>query len=142
MKKKGKKINLKAKGTNAERALLKLFWEQDTWAAIRTPGSGCARFPSPDILAGNSIRRLAIECKLISNYNVYIPKKEIEQLKIFASKFGAEPWLAIMFNNKELNSKEWFFLSLDDVNETEKNICVSTNLAKTKGLLFEEVIKS
>ena len=60
---------------------------------------------------------------------------------MFASKFGAEPWLAIMFNNKELNNKEWFFLSLDDVKETEKSIGISTNLAKTKGLLFEELIK-
>ena len=52
----------KRKGTNAERDLIKLFWSVG-WAAVRVAGSGSMQFPSPDLLVGNKIRRLAIEVK-------------------------------------------------------------------------------
>lgn len=129
-------MNLKAIGTKAERELIKMFWETGSWIAIRAAGSGCSRYPSPDLLAGNVIRKLAIECKTTkSTNNIYIPINEIEQLEEFSKRFGAEPWLGIRFKEKE-----WYFLSLDDTKQTAKNHCISTLLAKQKGLLFEELI--
>jgi holliday junction resolvase Hjr len=129
-------MNLKAIGTKAERELIKMFWKTNSWIAIRAAGSGCSRYPSPDILAGNILRKLAIECKTTrSKNNIYIPKEEIEQLEEFSSRFGAEPWLGIRFKEKE-----WYFLSLEDTKQTSKNHCISTTLAKQKGLLFEELI--
>jgi Holliday junction resolvase len=52
----------KIKGSNAERELLRMFWAS-SWACIRSAGSGSMHFPSPDLLAANKIRRLAIEVK-------------------------------------------------------------------------------
>ncbi len=128
-------MNQKAKGTNAERELIKMFWETGEWIAIRSAGSGCSRYPSPDILAGNRLRRLAIECKSSSNDAIYIPKDGISQLEEFSLRFGAEPWLGIRFDQKE-----WHFISLDDAKQTAINYTINNDLIKRKGLLFSELI--
>ena len=75
-------INRKAKGTKGERELVKMFNEAG-WAAIRIAGSGSSQYPSPDLLAGNAIRRLAIECKVTKENKKYFQKSEIEQLDFF-----------------------------------------------------------
>jgi len=129
-------MNRKSKGINAERELIHLFWNTDSWSAIRAAGSGCSRYPSPDVLAGNSLRKLAIECKSSKEDNIYLEKKEINELKEFGRRFGAEPWIGI-----RINLKEWFFLTLEDIKETENGYSVSVVLAKRKGLLFEELIR-
>ena len=126
-------MNLKAKGTNAERELIHLFWAAG-WASLRCAGSGSMRYPSPDILAGNSLRKLAIECKTSKNNNIYIPIKELNELKEFSNKFGAEAWVGVKVQ------KEWYFLNLEDTNQTVKNHSISLVLAKQKGLLFDELI--
>ena len=112
-----------------------MFW-YEKWAAIRVAGSGSMRYPSPDILAGNVLRKLAIECKTKNGTSIYIPNEEIAELQEFASKFGAEPWIGIRFDKKE-----WFFISLDDAKQTMKNYSISEVLARQKGLLFEELIE-
>ncbi len=128
-------MSQKAKGTNAERQLIHKFWAQ-RWAAIRTAGSGSQKYPSPDILAGNNLRKLAIECKVTKDKSKYLPKNEIHALKEFSGLFGAEPWIAVKFNNKD-----WYFMSIEDLKETENSYLASEQIAKNKGLLFEEVIK-
>jgi len=55
-------MSQKSKGMNAERELIHLFWKSG-WAPLRVAGSGVARTPCPDVIAGNGIRRLAIEAK-------------------------------------------------------------------------------
>jgi holliday junction resolvase Hjr len=127
-------MNTKSKGTQFERELIKLFCTNN-WFAIRAAGSGSSRYPSPDILAGNCSRKLAIECKRIKGRNLYLPKKEINQLREFSSGFGAEAWLAVHFGKKDP-----VFLMLEDLKETAKGYGVSVDLARTKGLLFEEVV--
>lgn len=129
-------MNQKAKGSNTERELISMFWSTGCWSAMRAAGSGCSRYPSPDLVAGNSIRRLAIECKSSAQENIYIPKEEIENLETFCRLFGAEAWIGVRFNKKE-----WFFLSLEDIKQTSKNYTISTALARSRGLLFEEMIK-
>lgn len=129
-------MSRKSKGINTERELIHLFWNTDSWSAIRSAGSGCSRYPSPDVLAGNSLRKLAIECKSSKEDNIYLEKEEINDLKEFGRRFGAEPWIGI-----RINLKEWFFLTLEDIKETDKGYSVSAVLAKRKGLLFEELIR-
>ena len=129
-------MSRKSKGINAERELIHLFWNTDSWSAIRSAGSGCSRYPSPDVLAGNSLRKLAIECKSSKEDNIYLEKEEIKDIKEFGRRFGAEPWIGI-----RINLKEWFFLTLEDIKETDKGYSVSAVLAKRKGLLFEELIR-
>ena len=56
---------------------------------------------------------------------------------LFADSFGAEPWIAVRFDKVK-----WFFLSIEDLKFTGKYYAASQELAKAKGLLFEELIQS
>jgi Holliday junction resolvase len=128
-------MSRKSKGINAERDLIHKFWSSN-WAAIRIAGSGSMRYPSADIIATNKLRKLAIECKTSKKSGKYIEKDAIEQLKEFAELFNAEPYVAVKFNREE-----WLFLTLEDLEETNKNFMINTEKAKIKGILFEELIK-
>ena len=127
-------MSLKSKGINAERELVHMFWGKN-WACLRVAGSGSNKYPSPDILVGNKLRRMAIECKTTKDSKKYFEKDSIDALKMFAVVFGAEQWVAIKFKGHE-----WYFISLDDLKETAKGFAASAELAKTKGFLFEEII--
>ncbi len=127
-------MNTKAKGTRGERELVKVF-NENNWVCIRAAGSGSSRYPSPDILAGNAIRRVAVECKVTADSKKYLLNKEIEQLQIFANKFGAEGWIGVKFP-----SEPWYFLMLEDIENTGKCWLVSLELAKRKGLTVEELL--
>ena len=124
-------MSTKSKGTNAERDLIRKFWASG-FAAIRSAGSGSMQFPSPDILAGNKVRCLAIEAKAIRDNSKYFPKEEIKQLLNFSHYFGAEPWVAIKFDRSE-----WVFVNPEDLDETESSYVFKKS--SKKGLSFEEV---
>lgn len=126
-------MNHKAKGICAERELIHLFW-LNSWAAVRVAGSGSMKYPSPDILASNNKRKLGIECKASRGRYQYLAKAEIGELRRFCSIFGTEPWVGVRFG------KEWYFISLDDLKETEKSFAISIESAKQKGLTFNELI--
>lgn len=126
-------MNMKAKGTGAERELIHLFWA-NSWAAVRVAGSGSMKYPSPDILASNRKRKLAVECKANKGKYQYLTKEEISELQKFCGIFGAEAWVGVKF------STDWYFISLDDMKETGKNFVVSRDLAKQKGMTFDEFI--
>lgn len=127
-------MKLKAKGTNAERELIHKFWDRG-WAAIRVAGSGSSRYPSPDLLAGNNVRKLAIECKSIRGRSKYLPLEEVDNLNLFAEKFGAEPWVAVRFDEVD-----WFFIGTRDLERTERSYKVTLATSKRFGLLFDELI--
>lgn len=128
-------MNVKNKGINAERDLIHKFWSKG-WAAIRVAGSGSSRYPNPDVLAGNRIRKLAVECKVTGEEKKYLGKDDVKQLKDFCSIFGAEPWIGI-----RLHEGSWHFLTLEDLEETKKGYVISSEIASRKGLLFEELVK-
>jgi holliday junction resolvase Hjr len=127
-------MDRKAKGSHAERELVAALWKAG-WAAIRTAGSGSSRYPAPDVLAGNGVRRIAVECKAAGDDKKYLAKEQVAQLQVFAKAFGAEPWIGIRFDNDQ-----WYFISLDDLKETPAGFVVSTQYAKDKGLVLNEVI--
>lgn len=128
-------MSQKSKGTNAERELIHLLWSKG-FAAIRVAGSGSNRYPSPDIVAGTIQRKLAIECKSVKAKVKYLPKEDVEQLELFCEKFGCEPWIGIRFARNE-----WFFISPEDLRETNSSFMVSTETVKLKGLLLDELVK-
>lgn len=66
-------MNTKAKGSKGERFLLTKFWENG-WACLRTAGSGSMSFPAPDLIAGNKIRRVAVECKVTKDESKYFKR--------------------------------------------------------------------
>lgn len=127
-------MNKKSIGSNAERELIHLFWKNNV-PAIRVAGSGSMKYPSPDIIAGNSLRKLVIECKKVKENKLYIPKIEVNLLVEFAQKFGAEPFIAVKFG------KEWYFLIIEDLRETTASYSINTEEVRYKGLLFEDIIK-
>ena len=127
-------MSRKSKGINAERELIHAFWKKG-WAALRAAGSGSIKYPCPDVLAGKGARRIAIECKASADNKKYLTRKEINELEEFARIFGAEPWVAVRFDNIK-----WFFISTSDLEKTKESNYVSVELAKRRGMLFEELI--
>jgi len=129
-------MSVKSKGINAERDLIHKFWSENI-PAIRVAGSGSSKYPSPDIIAGNRSKRIAIEAKTTKENKKYLTKEEVGGLKNFSELFGAEPWVAIKFKGIE-----WLFLPITEIIETKKCFLINTETAKRKGILFEELIKN
>jgi len=131
-----KLMSTKSRGTNAERDLVRKFWETG-WAAMRAAGSGSMQYPSPDLLVGKNGRRLAVECKLTTGSKKYLPLSEISHLNYFAKTFGAEVWIAIKFSRVP-----WYFFTPEDLELTGKSLAANLELAERKGLTFEELIEN
>ena len=129
-------MSKKSVGIGAEREILHKFWGSG-WAAVRVAGSGAIKYPMPDVLASNNLRKLAIECKSTTGDRQYFSKKEITELQEFSRVFGAEPWVAVKFKGK---TKGWFFLSLEDLNETAAGYSITPALLSVRGMSFEEVL--
>ena len=125
-------MNTKAKGSNAERELVHMFWDKG-YATIRAAGSGSTKYPCPDLLVGNNLRKFAIEVKISGDNYQHLSKKQVEDLQLFSTTFGAEPWIAVKF-------KEWHFLTLEDLNPTENNFSITSDVASRKGLSFQDLI--
>ena len=126
---------MKSKGISAERELIHKFWHR-AWAAIRIAGSGSTKYPAPDILAGNNIRKIGLECKVTKTKYQHFTDKEIEELQEFCKVFGAESWIGIKFNHVD-----WFFLTLEDLNKTKENYSINLEKAKLRGLSFDEMVE-
>jgi len=125
---------MKAKGSNAERQLVAMFWEKG-YAAIRVAGSGSSRFPCPDVLASNGQKTFAVEAKATKTEYQYFRKDQIEQLINFSQVFNAEPILAVKFSSK------WYFFHLTNLSITKKGeYVVKKKDAEDIGIYFEELI--
>ena len=127
-------MSLKSKGSNAERELLHMFWSKG-WACIRSAGSGSMKYPGPDLLVGNKVRRMAIECKCTKKDKVYLDEHDVKQLKEFSNVFDARSFFAVKFSRKE-----WLFLSLEDIEKTQKGYVIGSKIAELRGISFQELI--
>ncbi len=128
-------MNTKQKGSNAERELIHMLWNEG-YAAIRAAGSGSCKYPVPDIIASNALRRLAIECKVTKDNSKHFTKKEIADLGEFCAKFGAEGYLGIKFSKND-----WFFFTIEDLKLTKsENFSISESDAQVKGLNFRQLL--
>jgi Holliday junction resolvase len=124
-------MNRKSKGIKAERELNHLFWAE-RWACVRVAGSGASRYPTPDLLASNGKRVLAIECKSSKSEYQYLDEHEIEDLKRFSAIFGAEAWIGVRFSGEA-----WKFYRIKELKKTAKAYMVSR---KSDGLSFEVLV--
>jgi len=89
------------KGDRRERELVNELDERG-WAVMRAPSSGSAtQRELPDVLAGNGERTYAFEAKASSEKPIYLDEREVENLRHFASKFGAQPRLAIRYDYRD-----------------------------------------
>lgn len=128
-------MSSKSKGSKAERELLHMFWNRGV-ACLRSAGSGSMKYPGPDLIVGNKIRTLAIECKSTKENKKYLDEDDIKQLKEFCDIFGAEPWFAVRFARTS-----WLFLSLEDIEKTENGYVIDSKVAERRGLLIDELLK-
>ncbi|RME54205.1 Holliday junction resolvase [Candidatus Woesearchaeota archaeon] len=125
----------KKKGSRVERELFHMLWDMD-WAVVRSAGSGSTTMPSPDLIASNGKRILAIECKAVKGSRKYLTFEEVEQLSLFSDNFGAEPWVSIKFDNKG-----WYFLHLSSLPKSKgSSYSISLEFAIKHGKSFEEFI--
>lgn len=124
----------KSKGANAERELIHAFWAHK-WSAVRIAGSGSSHYPSPDVLASNASRVLAVECKSSGDLSRHLQKEQVNDLIAFAKGFGAEPWIGARFNDMK-----WAFFTPDDLKKTGTGFSVSVKMIKEKGLSFEQLL--
>ena len=124
----------KSKGSDAERELLHMFWAKN-FAAIRSAGSGSMKYPGPDLLVGNLVRRMSIECKSSNSGKIYLTDGDVDQLKNFSKVFDARPWFAVRFIRKD-----WMFVSIEDIEKTPKGYVIDQKMAELKGISFEELI--
>ena len=136
-------LNRKRKGIVAERELLHKFWETGKWIALRAPASGAIKYPCPDLLVGNAERKLAIECKTTAGDKQYLSAEQIGHLTEFARIFAAEPWVAVRFKQTSADKRDWFFLTLEDLEQTNGgNFVITKDIAALKGLSFEEIART
>lgn len=128
-------MNLKKKGTDAERELIHRFWSNG-WVAARVAGSGSMPYPSPDIIAAKHPRSIVIESKVTKDDKQYFEKEKIDELRIFARAMNSEAYVAVKFNRVGT-----YFVSLDDLKDAGKSLVLDVEDAKSRGILFEELIK-
>lgn len=119
---------MKDKGSNAERELVSMLWGSG-FAAIRSAGSGAQRFYSPDVLASNGKKVLAVECKSTKSKCQYLDKQQISELKKFSDIFHAEAWLAVKF------STDWKFFKIEDLEDSGKLLVAAKDNTKAKAFL-------
>ena len=127
-------INRKAKGSKGERELVRYF-NENHYSCLRAAGSGSSIYPCPDVLAGNAIRRLAIECKVTKEKKKYFQNAEIEQLLTFSRNFGAESWIGVKFPDQD-----WYFVMPEDMKNAGKCKLITLELAQRRGLNKEELL--
>jgi Holliday junction resolvase len=124
----------KSKGSNAERELLHMFWSAG-WASMRAAGSGSTSHPSPDIIASNRARTVAVECKSSKFTFVYLYKEEVEALDEFCRIYGAEPWVGVRFDRQP-----WYFIPTSELKDTGKRLRADLKLVTLKGVIFDELV--
>jgi holliday junction resolvase Hjr len=123
----------KAKGSKAERELVKLFTEH-SWRAVRVAGSGVGEEAFCDIIAAKTGRKgFAIEAKSSKKSTIYITKEQINDFIIFTSILGLKPVIAARFNREG-----WLFIAPKYLKDTGKYWAVSLKTAKQKGKKFSQ----
>lgn len=127
----------KAKGSKAERELVKLFSEHG-WRAVRVAGSGVGEDSPCDLIAARVGKKgFAIEAKSSKKNVVYITKSQIQDFILFSSLIGLKPVIAVRFNREG-----WLFLEPRYLKDTGKYWAVKLAVAKEKGKRFGQFFKN
>jgi Holliday junction resolvase len=129
------------RGVQDERELVRLLWKRG-FAVIRAPASGAStRMPRPDIVAGNSMRKVqfAIEVKTTHSEYLFVTHESISQLIDFAQGFGCKPIVAIKFKGR---GRSWLFVEPQQLVITPGlNFKITLVEALKKGIDFKTLIK-
>jgi len=127
----------KAKGSRAERELIKLFTEHQ-WRAVRVAGSGVHDDSPCDLIVGKANRKgYTIEAKSSKKSTIYITKEQINDFILFTHMIGLKPVIALRFNYQG-----WLFLKPEHLKETPKCWAISLKTAMVKGKRFSQFFES
>ncbi|MFH1256046.1 MAG: Holliday junction resolvase Hjc [Candidatus Diapherotrites archaeon] len=117
-----------AKGANAERELIHLFFDRG-FAVVRIAGSGKTALPAPDLLALSKTKKMAFECKAWNSKHLAIPLLQMEELIGWCEKADIDAFVAW-----KVPRKGWLFLKPEFFKKTAKNYMISLKEAFHKGL--------
>lgn len=119
-----------AKGSRYERQLVTILHDQG-YGVSRTPSSGSASDRDlPDILAGEPVfesdsyvgvpksRPWAIELKVGDQTTLYVEEYEVDALRSFANRFGAQPYLVARYTSHD-SPTSYFFVKPDRARITD-----------------------
>ncbi|MAG28435.1 hypothetical protein CMI47_23150 [Candidatus Pacearchaeota archaeon] len=127
----------KAKGSKAERELVKLFTEQ-SWRAVRVAGSGIGEDSPCDIIAARTGKKgYTIEAKSSKKSTIYISREQIQDFMLFSHLIGLTPVIAARFNREG-----WLFINPKYLKDTGKYWALSLKTAKEKGKRFSQFFKN
>jgi len=127
----------KAKGSKAERELVKIFTEHG-WRAVRVAGSGVGEDSPCDLIAGKANRKaFTIEAKSSKKSIIYIKKSQIEDFITFSYVLGLKPVIAARFNYEG-----WLFITPTDLKDTGKYFALPLKTAKEKGQKFSQFFEN
>lgn len=121
------------KGANAERELIRLFWDRG-FAVARTAGSGKNQLPMPDIIVLGKGRSMVIEAKAWRSAHLTIIGEKMEELLKWARIAGAEPFVAWKYPNKG-----WFFIKPGSFRKA-KHYSLSFSDAQRVGMTLDILI--
>ena len=125
------------RGFQAERDLVKLLWKLG-FAVIRAPASGSKvkRAIYPDVVAIRKGKVLVFEVKRRSELStIYVPKEQVEKLKVFSERAGGEAFIAI-----KIPGRDWIFIELKDMEELDNKFRINKEVL-SKGLTIYDIIK-
>lgn len=123
----------KAKGSRAERELIKIFTENG-WRAVRVAGSGVGEESPCDILVGKLGRKgHTIEAKSSKKAIIYISREQINDFVLFSSTIGLQAVIAVRFNYEG-----WLFITPEQLRDTGKYWAISLKDAKLCGKKFSQ----
>lgn len=123
----------KAKGSKAERELLKIFTENG-WRAARTAGSGVNDNSPCDMIVGKlGHKGFTVEAKSSKKDRIYITKSQIEDFVLFSNIIGLSPVIAVRFNYEG-----WLFIFPNQLEDSGKNWVISLKRAKSEGKKFSQ----
>ena len=123
----------KAKGSKAERELVKIFTE-NSWRAVRVAGSGVGEDSPCDIIAAKIDRHgYTIEAKSSKKSTIYISREQISDFVTFSHTLGLTPIIAVRFNREG-----WLFIKPEQLADTGKYWAISLKNAKEHGKKFSQ----
>lgn len=127
----------KAKGSKAERELLRIFTENG-WRAVRVAGSGVNDDSPCDLIAAKlGHKGYTIEAKSGKKSSIYISKQQIDDFVRFSHIIGLVPVIALRFNREG-----WLFIYPEQLEDSGKNWVISLEKAKLYGNKFSQFFES
>jgi len=122
------------KGATAERELIHRLYNNG-FSVARVAGSGSSTLPCPDLLAFNSKKKFAFECKAHNSKYLNISHEQIDSMQDWANNAKID-----FFVGWKIPRKGWLFLKKPNFKKNKKNYSISLTDAKKKGLSFNVLI--